>query len=360
LAALEGGVMYRGALLNPALVAFLAALLQMSAPACAQPSYAPPNGGDVPNPYRPFIAWGELPAGRKWGATAGISVAPNGNIWVAERCGANSCVDSLLDPIIEIDRKTGAALRHFGKGLFVQPHGLYVDRRGNVWVTDGQGKDGMGQQVFEFSADGKVMMTLGKAHVEGVALDSFEAPNAVVVASNGDIFVAEGHNPTLGNSRITKFDKYGTFLKVIGRMGSGPGEFIEPHGLALDSAGRLFVADRSNNRIQILDQNGGFIAEWKQFGRPSGIFIKDDVLYVSDSESKDTEPGSHGYNPGCQRGFRIGSVKDGKVTAFIPNPEGLTGGSEGVAVDHDGNLYGASRISMEAGRIEKFVPITVN
>lgn len=352
--------MYRGALLNPALVAFLAAILQMFAPACAQPSYAPPNGGDVPNPYQPFVSWGELPAGRKWGATAGISVAPDGNIWVAERCGANSCVDSLLDPVVEIDRKTGAVLRHFGKGLFVQPHGLYVDRRSNVWVTDGQGKDGKGRQVFEFSADGKVLMTLGKTRVEGAALDLFETPNAVVVASNGDIFVAEGHNPTLGSSRITKFDKHGKLLKVIGAMGNGPGEFIEPHGLALDSAGRLFVADRSNNRIQILDQNGGFIAEWKQFGRPSGIFIKDDVLYVSDSESKDTEPGTHGYNPGCQRGFRIGSVKDGKVTAFIPNPEGLTGGSEGIAVDHDGNLYGASRISMDAGRIEKFVPIRVN
>jgi 6-bladed beta-propeller len=349
--------MYRGSLLNPALLAVLAAAaMSATPPARAQSSYAPPNAGEVPNPYQTTLDWGTLPEGRKWGATAGISVAPDGNIWDVERCGTNSCAGSGLDPIVEIDHRSGKVLKHFGKGLFVQPHGLYVDRRGNVWVTDGQGKDGKGQQVFKFSPKGKLLLTLGKAGVAGPGLDEFEAPNAVVVAPNGDIFVAEGHNPALGNSRIMKFDKDGKFLKVIGKMGSGPGEFIEPHGLAMDSAGRLFVADRSNNRVQILDQDGGFIAEWKQFGRPSGVFIKDDILYVSDSESKATGPGTHGYNPGCDRGFRIGSVKDGKVTAFIPNPDGLTGGSEGVAVDHDGNVYGASRIAMEAGRIEKFVP----
>ena len=249
-------------------------------------------------------------------------------------------------------------LRHFGDGMFVQPHGLYVDRHGNVWVTDGLDKDGKGQQVFKFSPDGKVLLRLGKAGVAGSDVGEFEAPNAVAVAANGDIFVAEGHNPALSNSRILKFDRNGKLLKIIGKMGTGAGEFIEPHGLAIDSHGRLFVGDRSNNRIQILDQDGRFIAEWKQFGRPSGLFIRDDILYVSDSESHSDKPGTHGYNPGCERGMRIGSVKDGKVTAFIPNPDGLTGGSEGVAVDHDGNVYGASRISAEAGRIEKFVPIS--
>jgi hypothetical protein len=351
--------MFRGAILNRALACVLAAWCALSAvPARAQASYPPPNSGDVPNPYLTILQWGQLPDGRKWGASAGISVAPNGNIWDAERCGSNSCVGSNVDPIIELDQRTGVLLRHFGKGMFVQPHGLYVDRHGDVWVTDGQAKDGKGQQVFKFSPNGKLLMTLGTAGVAGPGLDMFEAPNAVVVARNGDIFVGEGHNPTLGNSRIMKFDKDGKFLKAIGKMGSGPGEFIEPHGLAIDSAGRLFVADRSNNRIQILDQDGHFIAEWKQFGRPSGLFIKNDILYVSDSESHSDKPGTHGYNPGCERGIRIGSVKDGKVTAFIPNPDGLTGGSEGITVDHDGNVYGASRIAAEAGRIEQFVPLT--
>ncbi len=349
--------MDRGAFPKRMLLAALGACCVISAPARAQASYAPPNSGDVSNPYHTIVQWGQLPEGRKWGATAGISVAPDGNIWDAERCGSNSCVGSDADPIIELDQKTGVLRRHFGKGLFVQPHGLYVDRQGNVWVTDGLGQDGKGQQVFKFSPEGKLLLTLGKAGVAGAGLDEFEAPNAVVVAPNGDIFIGEGHNPTLGNSRIMKFDRNGKFLKVIGKMGSGPGEFIEPHGLAMDSSGRLFVADRSNNRIQILDQDGNFMAAWTQFGRPSGVFIHNDMLYVSDSESHSDRPGTHGYNPGCERGIRIGSVKDGKVIAFIPNPDGLTGGSEGVAVDHDGNVYGASRIAAEAGRIEKFVPI---
>jgi sugar lactone lactonase YvrE len=331
-----------------ALISFLAAS------AFAQPSYAPPNVGDVPNPYKTILNWGHIPDDRKWGATAGVSVAPDGNIWTYDRCGSNSCDGSDVDPIFEINQKTGAVMKHFGKGLFVQPHGLYVDKQGNVWVTDGAAKDGKGNQVYKFSPDGKVLMTLGKPGGAGAGLDGFDAPNAVLVAPNGDIFVAEGHAPTLGNSRIMKFDRNGKFIKVLSTKGTGPGQFMEPHCLGMDSAGRLFVGDRSNNRIQILDQDGKFIAEWKQFGRPSGIYIKDDILYVSDSESHPDRPGTHGYNPGCDRGFRMGSLKDGKVTGFIPNPDGLTGGSEGIAVDHDGNVYGASRIAAEAGRLERF------
>jgi sugar lactone lactonase YvrE len=332
--------------------AFLGVLAAVRA--FGQAGYAPPNAGDVPNPYKPFVTFGQLPEGRKWGATAGVSVGLDGNIWTYERCGGNSCAGSDVDPVFELDQKTGALLRHFGKGLFVMPHGLYVDKDGNVWVTDGAAKDGRGNQVYKFSPDGKLVMTLGKAGGDGPGLEGFDAPNAVLVAPNGDIFVGEGHAPTLGNSRIMKFDRNGKFLKVLAGKGTGPGEFMEPHAFGMDSAGRLFVADRSNNRIQILTQDGKFIAEWKQFGRPSGIYIKDDILYVSDSESHPDRPGTHGYNPGCDRGFRMGSVKDGKVTGFIPNPDGLTGGSEGIAVDRDGNVYGASRIAAEAGRLEKF------
>ncbi len=195
-------------------------------------------------------------------------------------------------------------------------------------------------------------MTLGKAGVPGDGPDTFNRPSAVAVASNGDIFVADGHHSPLNapvNARIVKFSKNGKFIKAWGKLGSAPGEFDGPHALAFDSRGRLFVADRSNNRIQIFDQDGKFIAEWKQFGRPSGIFIdKDDTIYVADSESTDDphqtgQDAGYGYNPGCKRGIRIGSAKDGKVTGFIPDPEPKGGSSaaEGVAVDHEGNVYGA-------------------
>jgi streptogramin lyase len=176
----------------------------------------------------------------------------------------------------------------------------------------------------------------------------------VLIAPNGDIFVADGHGGDT-NARIVKFSRDGTFIKAWGKKGSGPGEFNVPHSLAMDSSGRLFVGDRANSRVQIFDQDGKFLAEWKQFGRPSGVFIdKNDVIYVADSESNNTQ------NPGFKRGLRIGSAKDGKVTALIPDPAPVKEGSgpgtgsaaEGVAADADGNVYGAE---VDARKLMRYV-----
>ena len=310
--------------------------------ALAQPGATPPN--DLPNPYRIVPNWAQLPDGRKWGATAGVDVAPDGTIWSYDRCGGASCDGSPLDPILHFDQ-SGKLLNKFGAGLFAQPHGIFVDKTGAVWITDDQAtKDGKrGLQVIKFSPEGKILMTLGKAGVAGEGQDTFGAPSDVVVAPNGDIFVADGHNGcNCPNARIVKFSKNGKYLKEWGKRGTAPGEFDGPHALAFDSKGRLFVGDRTNNRIQIFTQDGKFLAEWKQFGRPSGIFIdKQDNLYVADSESKDAD--GYGHNPGVRKGIRIGSAKDGKVTAFIPDPDPKPGTSaaEGVAVDHQGAIYGA-------------------
>lgn len=297
---------------------------------------------DAPNPYSTIAKWGELPAGRTWGATSAVHPARDGNVWVAERCGRNSCAGSDLDPVL-LFTPDGKLIRSFGKGQILWPHGITVDRDGNVWITDARGADGKGHQVYKFSPDGKLLTTLGKAGV-GAAADSTDgtlnAPNGVAVAPNGDVFVAESHGPK-GNNRIVVFSRDGKFLRAFGRTGSAPAEFLEPHTIAFDSQGRLFVGDRYNNRIQILDQHGKFIAEWKQFSRPSGIFIApDDTMYVADSESNAK------VNPGWKRGIYIGSAKDGKVTAFIPDPEPntdkvVTSGAEGAAADAQGNVYGA-------------------
>jgi DNA-binding beta-propeller fold protein YncE len=224
--------------------------------------------------------------------------------------------------------------------MFIFPHGATVDPQGSLWVTDEQAKDGKGMQVFKFSPEGKVLMTLGKAGVASAEPGLFDEPTDVAIAPNGDIFVTEGHSgPKPGNDRISKFSKDGKFIKSWGKRGSAPGEFNNPHTIAFDSQGRLFVGDRSNNRIQIFDQDGKYIDTWRQFGRPSGILImKDDTMYVADSESFGPD------QPGWKKGIRIGSAKTGKIQFFIEDMESTTiehSGAEGVGVDADGNVYGA-------------------
>lgn len=305
---------------------------------------APVN--DLPNPYRTIEGWARMPEGRTWGATSAVAVDRDGvSIWVAERCGANTCVGSNLDPVLLFD-STGKLVRSFGAGLMVFPHGIDVDAEGNVWVVDcsciGPAADSTrGHQIFKFSPTGTLLMTLGKA---GGARDRgyFFQPTDVLVTAAGDIYVSEGHSSREGaHARILKFSKDGTLAASWGRRGAGLGEFDQPHGLAMDSQGRLFVADRSNNRIQILDQTGRALAEWRQFSRPSGVAIdRHDHLYVADSESGSVARS----RPEWKRGIRIGSARDGSVTAFIPDPaETATGTSaaEGVAVDARGNVYGA-------------------
>ncbi len=333
-----------------------AALVAWTALGLAQPAGQPVN--DLPNPYRAVDGWAKLPEGRTWGSTSAVDIDPDGtSVWVAERCGANSCAGSALPVVLKFDA-SGRLVTSFGAGLFIFPHGIHVDRDGNVWVTDARAATpqelerfpdakGKGHVVIKFSPTGQVLLTLGTPGVAGDPPHALTEPCDVVTAPNGDIFVAEGHSGQNANAppdtvaRITKFDRTGKFLMSWGKLGSGPGEFRTPHGLAIDSQGRLFVADRGNVRLQIFDLQGRFLAEWKQFSRLSGIFIdKDDVLYGADSES------NRRTNPGWKRGIRIGSARDGTVRYFIPDPvadpdKAATSGAEGVAADAQGNVYGA-------------------
>jgi len=326
---------------------------------------------DLPHPHQPGVDWGQLPPGRKWGSTASVTTAPDGTIWVVDRCGnsgagGTTCggASASVNPIFQLE-PSGKLLKNIGAGMFVSPHKLTVDQDGNLWVADNGS-----HQVFKLGQDGRILLTLGKKGVAGAGLDEFDAPTEVAVAPNGDLFVGDGHSgggTGTGNARIVKFDKNGKFIKTWGKKGMGPGEFDVVHTIVFDSRGRLFVGDRQNNRIQIFDQDGKFIAQWFQFGRPSGLYIdkRTDTLYVADSESRDgrTNTGQlglpqtgYGFNPGTRRGIRIGSARDGSVKSFIPDPcpyPYAAGSSlaEGVTIDREGNVYGADFLT----DVRKFV-----
>jgi len=328
----------------------------------------PLTGQGLPNPA-PTVTrnWGQLPAGRKWGTTAGVDIDPlDGNVWAYERCGAPAaggagggavdCETNPVDPIFKFDRNTGAVLANFGKGVMVTPHGISVDKDGNVWVADFSGNKAgtRGHQVHKFSPKGEKLLSLGVAGKRGNADGQFNQPNDVIVGPDGSIYVADGHDAQgmttsaaiaegLKNgatSRISKFSPDGKFIKSWGTIGLRHGEFRTPHALAFDSKGRLWVADRGNHRLEIFDQDGKYLESRYMFSRPSGIFIKGDVLYVIDSESG---PLNH---PNWHDGVRVGPVDEDRVVGFIPPfdredrvYQGAAG--EGVAVDADGNVYAA-------------------
>ena len=275
--------------------------------------------------YELVASWAKIPAiGSPEWEMARVAVSPDGRrIYGFRRSDP---------PIVEFDHD-GRIVKMFGERMFVWPHGLYVDGDGFIWATDGTTaptespatrglarpnlaavSEGRGHQVFKFSRDGKVVLTLGRKGVAGEGPDTFNGPADVVVAPNGDIFVADGHV----NARVVKFSKDGSFIKAWGRRGTQPGEFNQPHALAMDSRGRLFVGDRNNKRIQIFDQEGRFIAEWPH-PRPSGLAITpDDVVYVSDDST----------------GVTVLSAKDGTLLAEIKGPAG-----ESIAADAHGNVY---------------------
>ena len=337
-----------------------------AAPAKPKGSTAPPEQANVkpvnflPNPYETVRNFGTLPNGRKWGSVSAVDIDPDGrSVWAADRCGTNSCAGSNVDPIVKLDPQ-GNVLKAFGAGQILWPHGMDVDKQGNVWVVDARIPTAdelkkfpdwakKGNTVTKFSPDGKVLLVLGTPGEAGDPPAKFTEPNDVVIGPDGSIYVSEAHSAQFIDApepgaigRISKFSANGTFIKSFGSYGYGPSQFRGPHSLAFDSRGRLFVADRGNRRLQIFDQQGKLLDTWYQFSRVSGIHIDaNDTLYAIDSESDDN------FNPGWRKGLRVGSAKTGEVWFFVPEhvskqASGMGGfGSmgEGVTADAQGNVY---------------------
>lgn len=355
-----------------------------AAPAATAPprgATAPPEQAAVkpvnflPNPYETVRNFGTLPNGRKWGSVSAVDIDADGrHVWAGDRCGANACIGSTVDPIVKLDPQ-GNVVKSFGGGQILWPHGMDVDKQGNVWVVDARIPTpeeaqkfpewaNKGNTVTKFSPDGKVLLVLGTPGKAGDPPNAFTEPNDVVIAPDGSIFVAEAHGAQFLDAagpgaigRISKFSPDGKFIKSFGSFGYGPGQFRGPHSLAFDSRGRLFVADRGNRRLQIFDQEGQHLDTWYQFSRISGLHIDaNDTLYAIDSESDDN------YNPGWRKGLRVGSARTGEVWYFVPEhvsrqASGMGGfGSmgEGVTADAQGNVYAG-----EVGPIQgltKFIP----
>jgi sugar lactone lactonase YvrE len=341
-----------------AFVAGLAAPALGAEPAGTAETRGVPPVNSGANPYRVIRDWAQLTIEKRpWGGSNGVAIDKDGKtVWATDRCSAGptpGCIGTNANPVHHFD-ETGKEIRSFGGGMFVWPHGIHVDRDGNIWVTDAReptadevkkfpGADKKGSAVFKFSPEGKVLMILGKPGVKGNPPGALTEPTDVVTdPGNGDVYVSESHtdveDPNLVG-RITVFDKSGKFLRVIGKTGSGPGEFRTPHAMEFDSKGRLIVADRHNHRIQILTKDGKYVGELHEFSRASGLAIDaNDTIYVADSES------TARVHPGWLRGIRIGNLKDGKVTMFVPphkadTADGAMG--EGIAIDAAGNLYTA-------------------
>jgi hypothetical protein len=342
----------------------------------------PISGEGMPNPA-PTVTrnWGTLPEGRTWGSSAGVDIDPkDGHVWAYERCGAGNfgagapitCDTNLVDPVFKFDRNTGAVLANFGKGVMVTPHGIHVDVDGNVWIADfaGNAAGTKGHQVHKFSPTGEKLLSLGIAGKPGNADGQFNQPNDVVVGPDGSIYVSDGHDgqgmttaaavaeglARGATARISKFSPDGTFVKSWGGLGVRHGEFRTPHALVFDSKGRLWVADRGNHRLEIFDQEGTYLESRYAYGRISGLFIKDDMVYAIDSESG---PFNH---VGWRNGVRIGPLDEDRITGFIPPFEredrvyqGTAG--EGVAVDADGNVYaaeGPNSLAQAGGAFTKY------
>jgi DNA-binding beta-propeller fold protein YncE len=207
----------------------------------------------------------EIPSSVHLGAFSGVTIAPSGQIYVLQRGDT---------PLLAFDRN-GKYERAWGQGLFKVPHGLRADRQGHIWTTDNGN-----HVVREFTADGKLLATIGEVDVAGAGPAHFHSPDDIVISSKGDLFVADS-----GNGRIVHLSRDGKFIAEWGRKGSGPSEFKMAHGLAIDQNDRIYVADRGNDRVQVFQPDGKLVTIWTGFGNPFGLLFVGKELLVTDGDA---------------------------------------------------------------------------
>lgn len=216
------------------------------------------NNTDEVN-FELVTSWPDLGKDFKLSQPTGLGIDTNDHLFVFHRTGrkwTEPFPDSLIsqNTILELDNESGKIVNTWGANYFIMPHGLTVDKENNIWLTD----VGL-HQIFKFSHEGKLLMKVGVAKVRGNDSLHFNLPTDIAVAADGSFFVSDGY----GNSRIVKFSANGNYLKEWGVFGTKPGEFMIPHGIAIDQHNTLYVADRENNRVQLFDTSGHFLKELK-------------------------------------------------------------------------------------------------
>ena len=306
----------------------------------ARPSYPRTN---LSTGYQIVASWPARPKDLTWGAVAGIAISPADQIWTFNR-----------GPVpIQVYTADGILVSSWGEGQFREPHQVRIDRKGCVWLID----SGL-HVVKKFTPAGKLLLTLGTPDEPGEDSTHFNRPTDLAVAPEGGVFVTDGY----GNNRIVHFDERGQFVRTWGTLGSNPGQFSLPHSIALDSRGRLYVADRNNARVQVFDQAGRFLDQWRDLLVPWHIVITErDEIYVCGSSPmrwpKLPIPGLVvGIPPKDQ--LVMVFTPDGRVTRLCTFPKGTQVGEldwlHAMAVDRRGNLYLGD---IQGKRAQKFLKL---
>ena len=296
--------------------------------------------------YAVVHGWPELPVGRTLGQATGVGVDSHNHVFVFHRAGREWSDPFPADPIeaptvMVFDGDTGKMLAEWGSNMFVMPHGLSVDAGDNIWMTD------VGRhQVFKFSHDGDLLLTLGENRVAGADSEHFNLPTDVAVLSDGSFYVSDGY----ANTRVVKFSPQGQFQFQWGEAGSSEGRFDLPHGIAVDGESRVYVADRSNARVQVFDREGSFLAQWKstEIGRPYAVAIgPDEKAYIVDGG--DQPPGP----PDRSRAMRMSLNGDVETTfGRYGNYDGQFQLGHDIAVAADGAVY---VVDAWGKRVQKFI-----
>jgi hypothetical protein len=291
------------------------------------PALAELKSGPTMN-YSVVEGWAQLPKGWNFGECSGVDIDKNDNVWVFNR-GAH--------PVIQFD-KSGKMLQAWSEVPVTSAHGIRVDADGNIWVVDVAG-----HRVSKFTPAGRLLMTIGQVGVNpgpnNDTKDGFNRPTNLTFAPNGDFFVADGYV----NSRVVKYNKSGEYQLHWGRKGTGDGEFNLVHDVALDSQGKLYVADRTNERVQIFDQRGKFLGKWTDVGAPWGLYFvaRDNAIYMCDGVNN-----------------RISKLSlDGQVLGVLSSYGKVPGKLDyphSIAVDSTGAIYVAE---IKNWRVQKFVPL---